>query len=382
MGRSPLIAHVIHHLFIGGLENGLVNLINRIPPDRYRHCVICAEGFSDFRARIESPDVDVFAMHKSKLSGFGLHRRMHSLFRQLHPAIVHSRNLSGLDALLPAWAAGVPIRIHGEHGWDVTDLDGTRRKPRLLRRMHSPLVHRYVAVSKDLQAYLANNVGISQRRITQIYNGVDTQRFSPAHFKPEGIMPPSFYGDGIVVVGTVGRLQAVKNQMMLIRGFAQLLQRRPSLRATARLAVVGDGPMRNALADYEKQEGLSDVVWIAGARDDLPFVYRCFDVFVLPSLKEGISNTILEAMASGLPVVATAVGGNPELVDHTNGRLVPSSDLSALTDELGALVVDASLRARLGEASRSRAVSAFTLDAMVDAYLQLYDSMRAAHAPG
>src|SRR6516225_6487339 len=115
MSPPPLIAHVIHHLVTGGMENGLVNLINRIPSDRYRHCVICVEDFSEFRGRIERADVEVIALRKSALTQMALYQRLQATFRQLHPEIVHGRNLSGLDALLPAWSAGVPVRIHGEH---------------------------------------------------------------------------------------------------------------------------------------------------------------------------------------------------------------------------------------------------------------------------
>ena len=135
----PLIAHVIHHLVVGGMENGVVNLINRMPPHRYRHCVICVEDYSEFRDRIVRPDVQVVALRKSTLTRMDLYRRLCAVFRQHNPTIVHSRNLSGLDALLPAWSTRVPVRVHSEHGWDVDDLHGTRLRPRLLRRVHRPL---------------------------------------------------------------------------------------------------------------------------------------------------------------------------------------------------------------------------------------------------
>ena len=377
MADPPLIAHVIHHLVIGGMENGLVNLINRIPPNRYRHCVICAEDFSEFRERIERPDVEVIALKKSTLTKTALYGRLRALFRQLRPGIVHGRNLSGLDALLPAWSAGVPLRIHGEHGWDVSDLDGTRAKPRFLRRLHSPMVHRYVAVSKHLKDYLASTVGISVSRITQIYNGVDTERFAPSGSKPPGIMPPTFYGEDKVVVGTVGRLQAVKDQVTLVHAFAALLRETPKLRETARLAIIGDGPQRDALTAVTLQEGIADVTWLPGARADVARLYQCFDVFALPSLNEGISNTLLEAMATGLPIIATAVGGNVELVDHdANGRLIPVSNSQALVGEIKRYVLDDGLRSRHGLASRLRVLSNFSLDLMVDSYLHLYDSLR------
>jgi sugar transferase (PEP-CTERM/EpsH1 system associated) len=376
MSSPPLIAHVIHHLVMGGMENGLVNLLNRIPSSRYRQCVICVQDFSDFRDRITANNVEVFALHKSELTRIGLYRAMLKLFRQLRPTIVHSRNLSGLDALPAAWTAGVPIRIHGEHGWDVTDLEGTRLRPRLLRRVHSPMVHRYIAVSKDLQRYLVENVGISPARITQIYNGVDTARFAPAGAQSDDRLPPHFRGPGKVVIGAVGRLQPVKDPLTLVRGVAELLRREPGLRDIVRLAIIGDGPLREALHKCVADEGIADMTWLPGARNDVAEIYRCLDIFVLPSLREGVSNTLLEAMASGLPVIATAVGGNPELVvDDVSGFLIEPSSPQGLAAKLQKYVADAGLRSRHGNASRERAVALFGLETMVDSHVALYDSL-------
>jgi len=364
----PLIAHLIHHLVIGGMENGLVNLINRIPADRYRHLVICAEDFSDFRNRIVRSDVEVIALRKSALSRRAAFRRLTAIFGEHRPAIVHGRNLSGLDGLLPAWRAGIPVRIQGEHGWDVTDIDGTRWRPRLLRRVHSPLVTRYVAVSRHLADYLTTRIGISARRITQIYNGVDTLRFAPRRSESSASLPDMLRGENKFVVGTVGRLQPVKDQASLVRACGMLLRDTPSLRDTLRLAIIGDGPEREALKACVAAEGVADVTWMPGARSDVHLLYSGLDIFVLPSLNEGISNTILEAMASGLPIIASAVGGNVELVDtRSNGRLVAAAAPAALAAALGSYIADREMLARHGAASRQRAVANFSLDAMVDA---------------
>ena len=106
--------------------------------------------------------------------------KLYKLFRQLRPAIVHSRNLAALEVQLPAWAAGVPVRVHGEHGRDVGDLDGNNLTHQRIRRFYKPFVHHYVALSRDLADYLVNKVHVPLKRITQAYNGVDTARFAPA----------------------------------------------------------------------------------------------------------------------------------------------------------------------------------------------------------
>ena len=371
----PLVLHVIHQLAMGGMENNLVNLINRMPASGFRHAIACVEDFSDFRSRLVKPDVEVFALHRSRVGVQRLRLELFRLCRRLRPRIVHSRNRSGLDALLPARLAGVRYRVHGEHGWDVGDLHGESWKLMLLRRLHAPLVSRYITVSKDLERYLIRRVGVAARRVTQIYNGVDTERFAPAADKPTGLLPASLAGTDLVVIGTVGRIQAVKDQATLLRAFAALQSARPESRARLRLAVVGDGPLLGELRDLARSLGIAETTWMPGALGNVPDVLRLLDVFVLPSLSEGISNTILEAMASRLPVLATARGGNVELVEEgQNGRLFEPGDVPALTRLLAEYLDDPARRRAHADTARRRALERFSLDAMVASYQAVYEA--------
>lgn len=366
----PLVAHVIHQLATGGLENGLVNLINQMPASAFRHVIICIEDFSGFRARITRDDVEVIALHRSQVGVWRLRLALFRLFRRLRPAIVHSRNLSGLDALLPARLAGVRACLHGEHGWDVGDLRGERRL--WLRRLHVPLVTRYITVSRDLQRYLVERVGVPARRVTQIYNGVDSARFAPGD-PPPNLVPARFLEPHKLVVGTVGRAQAIKDQISLIRACARLRRDAPEMRERLLLAIVGDGPMLAALRSEADALGLGDAVWLPGNIGDIPGVLRGLDVFVLPSLMEGISNTLLEAMATGLPVIATSVGGNVELVaQDVEGRLFEPQDVDTLAGLIAAYLADPALRLRTGRAARERVLREFSLPAMVGRYQKLY----------
>ena len=175
----PLIVHVIHHLLIGGMENGLVNLVNLLPASRYRHAIVCIEDYSDFRKRIRDPDMPIYAMYRSRLSQWELYRGLFRLFRELRPAIVHSRNRSGLDSLFPALVAGVRLRLHGEHGSDVDDIDGANLKLRALRRLHLPFVSRYVCVSRHLRQYMIDRVGIvsiASVKSTTVWTSQDSGR--------------------------------------------------------------------------------------------------------------------------------------------------------------------------------------------------------------
>lgn len=301
---------------------------------------------------------------------------MYRLFRARRPHIVHSRNQSGLDALLPAYLAGVPARVHGEHGWDVDNLDGARQKPLWLRRLHTPLVSRYVTVSEHLQRYLVDGVGIGPSRVRTICNGVDTERFAPGTPSAALDLPPSFFEPGVVRVGTVGRLQPVKDQATLVAAVAQLISSRPDLRRQLRLLIVGDGPQRAALQQQAAQGGLADITWFAGAQTEVAAWMRALDVFVLPSLNEGISNTLLEAMACGVPVLVTPVGGSTEVVAASeHGGFFEVGAAGQLTELLAAYVDDPELRRRHAIASRRRACELFSIDTMVNAYQRLYQEM-------
>ncbi len=374
---APLVAHILYRLDIGGLENGLVNLINAIPVERYRHAVISLTEHTDFRFRIRRQDVEYYALHKRPGKDFGAYLQLWRLLRRLRPQIVHTRNLPALDCLLPAALAGVRCRIHGEHGRDIIDIDGSNWKYNMLRRAIRPLVHRYIPLSRDLENWLQRRIGVTPEKISRIYNGVDTRLFQPASAR-EPLPDTNFAPPGTMVIGTVGRMQTVKDQLTLVRAFLHLLKTTPGAREKLRLVLIGDGPLRAQAAAMLAAEDAGALAWLAGSRDDVPRLLRGLDVFVLPSLAEGISNTILEAMACGLPVVATRVGGNPELViEGETGMLVPAADPAALAGALGNYLRDPSLARRHGRAGRERVEREFSLHAMVQRYLAVYDDVLA-----
>ncbi|MEZ5504078.1 MAG: TIGR03088 family PEP-CTERM/XrtA system glycosyltransferase [Halioglobus sp.] len=373
----PLVAHLIYALSTGGLENGLVNIINRTPPGRYRHVIICITTADEFAERITAKDVRVIQMRKPPGQSPGFYLRLWRLLRELRPEIIHSRNLAALEAQLAGLGCPGVRRVHGEHGREINDLDGRNWKYLALRRVMRLFIHRYIAVSRDLQQWLLDVVGVAPGSLQQIYNGVDFDRFSPGSVKPLALLPPHWQGlDDMLLAGTVGRLTPVKDQQLLLRAIAELRKTRPDVFRRVRVVLVGDGPLRQALADTVRDLDLGQQVWLAGDRDDVPELLAAMDLFVLPSLAEGISNTVLEAMACGLPVIATAVGGNVELVEEGfNGRLVPVGDARALALALGQLLQDESERRRLGNNARQRVLERFEWGRCVDAYLAVYDGL-------
>jgi len=373
----PLVAHVVYRFDVGGLENGVVNLINHMPRGAYRHAVIALSGITNFKSRVAHDDVQFIALHKSSGHGVKLYPRLFKLFRELRPEIVHSRNLAALEATIPAWAAGVPVRIHGEHGRDVGDLDGSNRKLQWVRRLYRPFVTQYIAVSTDLERYLTSTIGVPTTQVSQIYNGVDAQRFHPEPRQRAPIADCPFRDPDLWLVGAVGRMHAVKDPLNLARAFIQALKADPASHERLRLIIVGEGPLRGEALALLDRAGVAEKAWLPGERGDIPEILRGLDCFVLPSLAEGISNTLLEAMASGLPVIATEVGGNRELVESgRTGELVPAADSEALARRIVAYLRDPGLARATGRAGRQRIERQFTLEAMVQNYQRLYDRLR------
>ena len=375
----------MHRFDTGGLENGIVNLINHMPPDAYRHTVLALTDVTDFRQRIVTPDVGFIALDKAPGHGVWQYAKLFRLFRALRPHIVHSRNLAALEVQVPAWAAGVPVRLHGEHGHDGRDLGGHRQSYQRVRRFYRPFVHHYLALSQELAHYLVDKVHVPRPAITLASNGVDTRRFRPAPGGPVRVDGCPFDPAHHWLVGTVGRMQPVKDPLMLAQAFVLAYAQAPELRHRMRLVMVGDGPQREAVHQRLAQAGLAHLAWLPGECQDVAPVLRGLHAFALPSRSEGISNAILEAMASGLPVLATAVGGNAELVlPGVTGYLTPAQDPQAMATHLISLAGNPYLADRLGQAGRQRVLAHFSLPAMVATYQRVYAQQlqrHGAHSP-
>lgn len=377
----PLVAHVMYRFDVGGLENGVVNLINHMPHDAYRHVVISLTEVTDFRRRIVRDDVTFIALEKPSGHALWIYPQLFRLFRKLRPAIVHSRNLGALEVVVPAWAAGVPVRIHGEHGRDVGDLDGSSKKYQWVRRIYRPFVTHYIALSRDLEHYLISRVGMPQSSVAQIYNGVDAQRFHPAEAR-QPIAGCPFSDPSCWLIGTVGRMQTVKDQTTLVRAFIRALELAPELKGNLRLVLIGDGPLRAQSQVLLEQAGCAGLAWLPGERSDVPEILRGLDCFVLPSLAEGISNTILEAMASGLPVIATETGGNGELIEAgRSGELVPVGGVEAMAERIVGYARDPSRARGAGRIGRAAVERQFSMAAMVRQYRGLYDRLLQVSSP-
>lgn len=370
----PLVVHLIYKLDFGGLENMLVQRLNRMPASAYRHAVVALTDITEFASKISKPGVGLYELHKQPGSSPGTHLALWKLLRRLRPAVLHTYNLSAIEYAPAALLAGVPVRINGAHGREASDPDGLNPRHNMLRRMMLPFYDCCYGNSADLVEWNRKVIGVPERKSRLLGNGIDTGRFQPG--PRDALLHASGFGADCVVVGTVGRVQAVKDHAGLVDAFAQLRATMPALAPRLRLAVIGDGPQLAQLRAKVEAADLQEVVWLPGARSDVAALLGGLDVFAMSSLAEGTPGSALEAMACGLPVVGTRVGGLPEVIeDGVTGCLVPPADAAAMSAGLMRYIADPELARAHGAAGRQRVLRLYNISAMVAAYQALYDSL-------
>jgi len=368
--KPPLVMHLLYRLDFGGLETLLVDTVNHMPADRFRHAIVCLTDYTEFSKKITRPDVALYALHKPPGLALSMHWVLWKLFRQLRPTVLHTYNLAAIEYAAVAKLAGVPVCLHAEHGRDCADPEGTNARHNFLRRAVTPFIDRYVSVSADLERWLTRVVRVPESKQLLIMNGIDTERFAPR--QNTNIQ----WSEGHVVIGTVGQLREIKNHSGLLRAFQLILQMHPAYRTTLRLSIIGAGALMAELKQQVSAAGLDDVVWLPGARSDTPELLAGFSIFVLPSHAEGTPLALLEAMSCSLAVVATSVGGIPEVIENeVSGTLVaPNDDLALATAILGYL--DYPDQARLhGAAARRRIEQRYSMHRMIQNYTQLYSDL-------
>ncbi|TFW29687.1 glycosyltransferase [Massilia arenosa] len=369
MDQPPLVVHLTHALSFGGLESLLVERINRMPAGAYRHAVIClTRSNPDFARKIRREGVQIVELHKPAGLALSTHAALYRALRRLRPTVLHAYNLAAVEYGPVALLAGVPVRVHGSHGRDAADPHGLNPKHNALRRAMVPFYDCCYANSGAMLDWLRATIKVSDEKSCLLSNGIDADRFRAKDGPDEEGAP--------IVIGTVGRVEQVKNHAALLDAFLLLRERQPQLRERLRLAIIGDGPVLNQLRARAADAGVADAVWLPGTRTDVADILRTFRVFAMSSIAEGTPGAALEAMATALPVVGTRVGGIPEVIeDGVTGTLVPPSDPAALAAALEPFVLDAAHAARVGTAGRERVLRKYSMGAMVAAYQSLYDTL-------
>jgi glycosyltransferase involved in cell wall biosynthesis len=362
--RGPLrVMFLITSMPIGGAETLLVNLVRRLDRTRFQPELCCLKELGPLGEEL-SREIPAHSQLLSRKYDFGVLGRLTRLFkaRRIDAVVTVGAGDKMFWGRLAARRAGLPVVLSAIHstGWP----DGVN----WLNRQLTPITDAFIAVAEKHGQHLVEQERFPREKVRVIPNGVDIQRFRP---NPEarttlrcelGLSPDT------PVCGIVAALRPEKNHELFLRVAHQVSQRVPA----ARFLIVGDGPTRPAIESRARQLDLSGKVFFLGSRSDIPAVLSAMDVFALTSHNEANPVSILEAMATGLPVIATKVGSVAEsVVDHVTGRLVPPGAVDDMAACWQALLNDDETRLIMGEAGRNRVVQRWSLETMVRGYEDL-----------
>ena len=360
-GHAIHVLHVVPVLGAGGMELALGRVVSALTDQGMRHSIVCLKHDAVIADRFPTA-TEIVCLHALPNEP-QLPLRLRGLIRRLRPTVIHARNWGAWPDVALARLLVFPLipLVFSFHGLDQLGLMPLRR--RLACRLLAKVTTCLFTVSEAARRFLVEHVGLAEGRIRVIPNGIDTVRFAPVPPGPRR---------GRLVVGTAGSLTPVKNQELLMRSCADLFARG----ADFEIRLAGDGPERSRLLDLAEALRLADRVQFLGHVDDMPAFLHSLDIFVLPSHSEAHPNALLEAMACGLPCIATRVGGMPEVLDGGRaGLLVDANDQQGLAAALESLIGSPHRRAALGEVGRSRVCQRYGLDQMLKAYASLYRSL-------
>jgi sugar transferase (PEP-CTERM/EpsH1 system associated) len=295
------------------------------------------------------------------------------LFRRERPDIVHSRNWAAIEAVVAAKLAGIRAIVHSEHGRDLHTMGPQPRRRRVFRKLSYAFADQVFCVSQELREFYCEQLGMKPDRFDVIPNGVDVKQLSPNPQTRADLRAKLAVAPNTIVVGTVGRLDPVKDHITLLRAADLAIKKGVDLR----LVIVGEGPQRAALENHLfRTPHLARKTVLTGESKNVADWLNSFDIFVLPSVSEGMSNTLLEAMAVGIAPIATAVGGNREVVEHErSGLLVPPGNAEKISDFIVQLAAAPEWRDALGRNARERIETRFSIERMVNRYDEMYTGL-------
>lgn len=362
------VLHVLHQLAVGGAENGVVNIVNRMDSKRFISEIVTFVPGGRLRERVDESRVKVIEeLNKRPGNDWRIPMQLAQILRRERPHIVHTHAWGTLcESWIAMKLASVSVWIHGEHG-TMEEKTFNKRIQRYLWRRADQLL----AVSEVLANRLAATMDFPRERIHTIINGVDLNRFRP-ELPVESLRASLNLSHETHIIGIVGRLEPVKDHFTFLQAMSDVVARHPNVCAL----IIGDGSLRSSLQHQVEKLKMTQHVRFLGRRSDIPQLLNLMDIFVLSSQSEGMSNTILEAMACALPVVTTNVGGNPELViDGETGILVPTSAPERLGKAMLSLLSSSKRCTEMGEYGRKRVKTLFSLEQMVANYEELYLSL-------
>ena len=314
------ILHLVYSMGCGGLEKVIVNLINGSKDYSCEHIIVILTPEHELVSLIDGK-VTVYCVNKKPGKDIHCHWRLYKLFRKLRPDVLNTYNFGTIEYQMVAKMAGIHLGIHSDHGRGGDDSLGKNGRNNVVRRFMSRFIDVYVVVSKDLYYWVKNDIRIESKQIKIVQNGVAIENYSERRSSETAF-----------TFCTVGRLDEIKNQILMIKAYHQALEISPELLVT-KLQLVGDGPMRDVLKALVSSLQLENNIELMGYREDIANILSMANAFVLSSNYEAMPMTILEAMASHVPVVTTDVGGIRHFISDQEATFVEAGNEQLLAEK-------------------------------------------------
>lgn len=361
------VMYLNHCMAMGGIETMIVGFVNSLPREKFSPSIAVFEGGGILEEMIKQKLTPVHHLNKKDGIDFKMVFRLRKLIKTEKVNVIHSNNfaswLYGVMATL--FINGVKV-VHTEH----STVRGHKKRRYVLEKVLAKFTHQVVAVSEKVKSNLVDLCSIPPDKVEVIQNGINVDKFRREESARQQIRNEIGVSCNTVVFGTVGRLVPVKDHKTLIEAYSILVQKVPD----SCLLIVGGGPLHQQNEKLVSDLGLSENVMLMGERYDIPAVLSAMDVYVVSSLNEGMSISVLEAMSTSLPIIATNVGGNPEIVhDGKNGLLVASGKPQQLANKMIQYASDIELLAAHGLNSRQFVEETYSDLAMISRYQELYD---------
>ena len=364
------VCHLIQGLGVGGMETMLVNMIAHLDSSRFKTSICCFDRLGPLADEVNAAAVEVTLVQRDRGFDWRYPKKLSEYLKHRNIDVLHLHNPTAFFyGTLAGKLARVSCIVYTEHGRDFS----MGWKVKLVHRWIAKLVDRIVVVAEHGRRVLCEEEGIDEGKVELIYNGIDGHRFDRVNYsgKAKEVRQHLGLACSTKVVGVVGRLAHIKNHAVLLRAMTKVVQEIDDVA----LLLVGDGPLRSDIEAMISEHNLGRYVKILGTRSDIPELLSIFDLFVLPSFSEGLSLTLIEACAAGVPIVATRVGGNEEVVvDQQNGLTVPSDDADAMAKAIIHVLSNMERAHQMGTIGRKRFQDTFTLETMVQRYQNLYKS--------
>ncbi len=361
------ILHITHSLNIGGLERVVLDLAKGFKKRGHIVGICCLDGKEPLGKEAEDEGIKVISLNKKPGITWSIPLRIAKIINEGKFNLIHTHNEAGLVYGVPAaFLARISNIIHTEHGKEPGYDDKNALK--IAEKFLLKKVKHVVTVSHDLKKKIVASSRIDKSKVLVIPNGIDVEYFHQPQFREE---KRKTYGIGQddFVIGNIARMVPLKNHRFLISIFKQLVRDHPELK----LILVGDGPIRHELKAYSESLGLSNSAIFLGERKDVAALLSIFDLFILPSLTEGISITLIEALAARIPVIASDVGGNSEIIENgKTGLLMPLDQTQSWIKAIRSLVESEEKRISLLGNAKTEVTKRFSLGRMIENYQKVY----------